>query len=61
MTNESDSVYFNATTETCARLSCGGVIELLKEVTLGNVRNGLAVLINAMIEFFSGHHAIHDQ
>ncbi|KAJ9072758.1 Histone deacetylase hda1 [Entomophthora muscae] len=55
MTNESDSVYFSAVTEYCARLSCGGVIELLKEISLGNVRNGIAIVRPP------GHHAIHNQ
>jgi len=55
LTCESDSVYFNASTTICSRLSCGGVIELLKEITLQNVRNGIAIVRPP------GHHAVHDQ
>ncbi|KAI9293922.1 histone deacetylase superfamily, partial [Neoconidiobolus thromboides FSU 785] len=51
LTQDGDSVYFNKSTHFCARLSCGGVLELLKEIALNNISNGIAVVRPP------GHHA----
>lgn len=40
--DEYNSIYLNNETAFCARLSCGGVIELCKAVVDGTVTNGFA-------------------
>ncbi|CAI2166687.1 17435_t:CDS:10 [Funneliformis geosporum] len=42
MADEHNSIYLNNETAFCARLSCGGVIELCKAVIDGTVTNGFA-------------------
>ncbi|RKP27178.1 hypothetical protein SYNPS1DRAFT_13076 [Syncephalis pseudoplumigaleata] len=53
--NESDSLYFNNETPFCARLSCGGTIELCCAVASGKLDNGMAIVRPP------GHHAEKDQ
>lgn len=50
-TMEGDSVYFNALSFYCSRLSCGGAIETCKAVMSGQVKNAIAVIRPP------GHHA----
>lgn len=38
------SLYVNAQTFDCARLSCGGVIEMCRAVMDGKIKNGFAVV-----------------
>lgn len=38
------SLFVNAETFNCARLSCGGVIEMCRAVVEGRIRNGFAVV-----------------
>lgn len=38
------SLYVNQETAICARLSCGGVIEMCKAVAEGQIRNGFAIV-----------------
>ncbi|KAG9303951.1 hypothetical protein G9A89_005861 [Geosiphon pyriformis] len=53
--DEYNSVYLNNDTAFCARLSCGGVIELCKAVISGKVSNGFANVRPP------GHHAEPDE
>ncbi|KAI8049036.1 hypothetical protein BDF22DRAFT_700847 [Syncephalis plumigaleata] len=53
--DESDSLYFNNETPFCARLSCGGSIELCCAIATGKVNNGIAIVRPP------GHHAEKDQ
>ena len=39
-----NSIYLNNESALCGRLSCGGVIELVKHVITGVVTNGIAVV-----------------
>ncbi|TGZ77787.1 hypothetical protein EX30DRAFT_310914 [Ascodesmis nigricans] len=55
LTMEGDSVYFNALSFFCSRLSCGGAIETCKAVMSGQVKNAIAVIRPP------GHHAEPDQ
>ncbi|KAK9710117.1 Histone deacetylase hda1 [Basidiobolus ranarum] len=50
-----NSIYLNNESGFCARLSCGGVIELVDAVHTGKVRNGMAVVRPP------GHHAEPDE
>lgn len=38
------SLYVNPETAICARLSCGGVIEMCRAVAEGQIRNGFAIV-----------------
>lgn len=38
------SLYVNPETSRCARLSCGGVIEMCRAVAEGQIRNGFAIV-----------------
>ncbi|CAO1616880.1 unnamed protein product [Parajaminaea phylloscopi] len=55
MFGERSSLYINEHTFRCARLSCGGVIELCDAVCSGKIRNGLAIVRPP------GHHAEPDR
>ncbi|KAI9595991.1 hypothetical protein BDF19DRAFT_439295 [Syncephalis fuscata] len=52
---ECDSLYFNNETPFCARLSCGGTIELCTAVANGQLDNGMAIVRPP------GHHAESNQ
>lgn len=49
------SLYVNQETAICARLSCGGVIEMCKAVAEGSIRNGFAIVrcVSAQDRFLS--------
>ncbi|RKP07643.1 hypothetical protein THASP1DRAFT_16759 [Thamnocephalis sphaerospora] len=53
--NRFDSIYFNTDTPFCARLSCGGTIDLCVEVASRRLRNGMAIVRPP------GHHAESDE
>lgn len=53
--SEYNSIYLNQFSNKCARLSCGGVIELVTAIWLGNIRNGFGVIRPP------GHHAESDE
>ncbi|CAG8443675.1 9185_t:CDS:2 [Diversispora eburnea] len=55
LSGEFNSIYINSETAFCARLSCGGVIELCKAVINGTVTNGFANVRPP------GHHAEFDE
>lgn len=51
LTLNGDSIYFNAQSFYCSKLSCGGAIETCKAVMSGEVKNAIAVIRPP------GHHA----
>lgn len=51
LSRDGDSVYFNAESFFCSRLSCGGAIETCDAVMAGTVKNAIAVIRPP------GHHA----
>jgi histone deacetylase 6 len=53
--NGEDSLYVNEHSAACARLSCGGVIEMVEAVVSGRIRNGFAIVRPP------GHHAEPDR
>lgn len=51
LSREGDSVYFNAESFFCSKLSCGGAIETCEAVVDGSCKNAIAVIRPP------GHHA----
>ncbi|ORX91194.1 Arginase/deacetylase [Basidiobolus meristosporus CBS 931.73] len=55
LAKQHDSLYLNSMSSHCARLACGGVIELCRTVYQGKIKNGMAIVRPP------GHHAEPDE
>ncbi|KAK9717558.1 Histone deacetylase hda1, variant 2 [Basidiobolus ranarum] len=55
LANQHDSLYLNSMSSHCAKLACGGVIELCRTVYQGKIKNGMAIVRPP------GHHAEPDE